>query len=83
MIGTVRRAFALVAMLTPAVPERFFRAAILRAQDMGFFAKRRLNVEIVPISNAVTKQMLQPSIDVSAKYGLIHSAFPAAELFTK
>jgi NitT/TauT family transport system substrate-binding protein len=32
---------------------------------------------------AVTTQMLQPSIDVSAKYGLIHSAFPATELFTR
>jgi NitT/TauT family transport system substrate-binding protein len=32
---------------------------------------------------AATTPMLQPSIDVSAKYGLIHSAFPATELFTK
>jgi NitT/TauT family transport system substrate-binding protein len=32
---------------------------------------------------AATTAMLQPSIDVSAKYGLIHAAFPATELFTK
>jgi NitT/TauT family transport system substrate-binding protein len=32
---------------------------------------------------ATTSAMLQPSIDVSAKYGLIHAAFPATELFTK
>jgi NitT/TauT family transport system substrate-binding protein len=30
-----------------------------------------------------TTQMLQPSVNVAAKYGLIHSAFPAGELFAR
>jgi hypothetical protein len=81
MIATVRRACALHAML-PAlrigVIPSGFSAQPYYAQDMSFFAKARY-----AYGTAVTTQMLQPSIDVSAKYGLIHSAFAAAELFTK